>query len=462
MGSTCFAKIFWRSLWRSAATRRRLLANAKALAASEERAMKEALEREFENEIKDARLRHQRRVQECLAAVKTKWHNLQDQVQTFFATQAAAVADSVKYVSATDGEALNEKLQRLGDSRRRIFDVDSMLKLGILAEALAADKLKEAVRKVVATNITTISGQHQWTCDLIKTSLAKDVLVQLPIETVLELSKSPRCAIVPAALDYEINMRRKVFRDQLCTADNETLQRLVDERVCPFDDVVEQALAQRGNSRAFGRLCLDESLLPLYTKLETDIMTVSTTHVHRYATVHASHGVVSGSWGRWFYEVKILSLDTAAGSTVSVGWDVPRSSLEHGPSIGLSPGSANDYGVALQSDGHVHRGGQGEFVGMGFKQGDVVGVGIDLQANTVLFYVNGHKVQRHASIATSGSADSKLGDFKTHSSNYHLLPACNLFSVRPARQSKIVFNFLGPFEKKPKGGGYEALGTQGQ
>ena len=98
-------------------------------------------------------------------------------------------------------------------------------------------------------------------------------------------------------------------------------------------------------------LSVDSTYLELNLIVCTTQSIIYTLQRHqRYATAHATQSRYYEGWGKWYWEAKVIEFHAGFGSTISIGWDVPRQSLD-GAIPGLSPGERDQFGFAWQSDG---------------------------------------------------------------------------------------------------------------
>lgn len=260
-----------------------------------------------------------------------------------------------------------------------------------------------------------------------------------------------------------------------------------------FIDVIEDEIAAR---RQYGSAAISRELLVPQLSLDETGMLVTLKDVFRYATAHASRARSAGEFGKWMFEIEIVRM-SHFGSTISVGWDVPRASLAwseasqdtekassdllgqyqgRGVALpGITPGKGDlGYGFAWQSDGRTapenpaDPGAAGAVRGVGmllafgrhssgfdtYGEGDAVQCTLDQNSMppAIRFFKNGNlSVPRPGSGKRSGLRVKSPG-------TYSLVPAVCMYASDGGHMPVVRFNFAGPFKHPIVG--YDPYGAQ--
>lgn len=240
--------------------------------------------------------------------------------------------------------------------------------------------------------------------------------------------------------------------------------------------------------RDFGRVSISRPLLPNCVDYDEKRCRLTLRAAFRYATAHATKARGGGEFGRWQFEVEILSMP-ASGATLSVGWDTPRTEVEwkrpgetprgrvdtlgqlggRGVAIpGITPPENPDtgFGVAWQTDGKTDHGKDGAAVldarGLGlllsggraksgydtYGESDVVGVLLDQNTTpaTVRFVKNGAAaVPRPNEGRSRAGGGPSAGGIRLAKPGYRLVPAICMYSSDTRSDVTVRVNFVGPF-----------------
>lgn len=294
---------------------------------------------------------------------------------------------------------------------------------------------------MISKDILTYCSGREWASVPFGEKMAQEVLSSLNVAAVQQLAgmKPPRSLMPANNVMRELTLRKKVCHEEWRNMDNHELRALIDSNNIPFEDVFNDILSLRREHKAVGGALICTQLLPSTAAVDDTRTSVRALRPRRYVTAHGTPVAASDGWGRWFFEARIDAIDDSAGGTISIGWDVERSSLEGGPIPGLM-GVDGTFGCSFQNDGCLHRGGQGEHFEIGFKQGDIVGVGIDIQMCSVTFLVNGENLPGREGAAAG---------FRLGNGAWRLHPSVCMFAPRSSRPAQVTLNFTGPFSRLP-------------
>jgi hypothetical protein len=122
----------------------------------------------------------------------------------------------------------------------------------------------------------------------------------------------------------------------------------------PFVDVLEEELQRRRRAHL---VCFNPETLPDTLSLSYDRMRVTLERASRYATAQATIPRRSGEFGRWMFEVEIVTLPTV-GCTVSVGFDVPLQAMSWTPHGGAPAGGGGKDRLPSEPLGRIRTVGQ--------------------------------------------------------------------------------------------------------
>ncbi|KAF0693582.1 Aste57867_15447 [Aphanomyces stellatus] len=410
---------------------------------------------------------------------------------------------------------------------------ECLLQLLILAEDLDCKKLRKS-----CVNYLTEPGRflqfalrRELTCPLMAENTILALLQHLSDEDAKALRDCCGFAFHDLLL-REVHTRLIALTKELEALPNAALRdvmRLATDKATPAvdrtRDTTKLGLASRAypqvltkelqRRREFSRVKLNASLLSNHVSITDDDLVLELESTHRYCTAVATKQRSAGELGRWMFEARVEELDPVGGS-VAIGWEVPRSALQWGPSDvnpaanvaspvsprglmarfgerkgygmvlpGLTPSDdGKNFGILWQSDASLSTD-----AGMGilyingkqhsgvpcFHRGDVVGCAIDQDATEpfVEFYLNGQLVLP-VEVPEPGAAELKhaalLGRQDHHhqvavihrkllleSANYALVPAVTLFSSHEPN-ARVRFNFRGNFEFPIRG--YDPYGAE--
>lgn len=348
-----------------------------------------------------------------------------------------------------EGKVLREQLEQSKAVTDRAFADGVAMKLAVAGQLLQCQAVRDACIAVVKKKPQEFFKCKEWQCDLIRDRYSREVLSAMSITDILELQalSPPDSYMSKAHVESDIAQRRKVVQGELRQMPNAEFQLLLDESGHPFPDLIERERLDRAEARGSG--ALDASLVSAHARLSEHNTRVHVLHPQRQVTVLGVLERVSGKWGRHYFEVSIDELDEL--SSCCVGWDPKRESVNPMPVPGLVEGPNGDFGAALQNDGLLLSHGSAEFVGARFAQGALIGCGIDLSSNSIVFTINGAKV-------TLPQGDVVLKP------PYRVVPAASLFAAKLSSRCQVTFNFNGPFmhEEFTKAGGWEPIGDPNQ
>jgi hypothetical protein len=157
-----------------------------------------------------------------------------------------------------------------------------------------------------------------------------------------------------------------------------------------------------------------------FTEGNLQVQTSNTPYSPNYATIGVSKG-------KWYWEVKVTA-QSSSGVLPMIGV-ASTQCTSASQELGYS---ANDYGFATFS-GNIRTNSTNNSYGNAISLGDIVGVALDLDNNTIKFYING-------TVQNSGTAYSITASSSTVLGNY--FPAYGDYSS--SNNTTAQFNFGNP------------------
>eukprot|EP00741_Cyanophora_paradoxa_P000510 tig00000405_g497.t1 len=419
---------------------------------------KEELEAKFEARIRHIREEHARMVEAEKENVASAFNDREDDAAGAFALERSRLLEVCDKVLEAERKEAELEWREAKDLKQKIFPARKLPSLCILASAIRAEPLRLQCVELMAGDPRQFD-QHlmarEFRSPLMQESVA-DLLSRLPLHRVVWLRDEgwkTHC-FDPGALAHEVELRRKVLDNQFKKTARVELDAMLSAPPNPANpldrvtrETIKSELARRvASTRPHIRLLLPPPTAPPGVAIDRESRLIAAAQVPlRYVTAWASHTFELGTMGKWYFEVEILHLDSFSGSTLSVGFDVPRAPGErHSRTLrpGITPGSGGEYGCAIQNDGNVHWQGRSHFAGTPFAKEDIVGVLLNQDDRTVSFFRRGNKA------ACVGAPDPVLarGDFPVEQKYYKLVPCVCFYSIRSPKEPSVVrFNFKGPF-----------------
>ncbi|KAG2375288.1 hypothetical protein C9374_009911 [Naegleria lovaniensis] len=375
------------------------------------------------------------------------------EVDLFFDEEIRKTKELFSKQQTTRRNQISGDLVKYEKLLNEIFPKETLVSLLILADLLQATELKNSCIKAMTENFE-IHLYHEALGARMMTETMAEILAQLPVQKLKDLKNSYGFHFSRAMVEKEIEYRKGMLADEFRDKTVEDLMELT-KKGCVFPDVLESEIEKRKNKKPY--VSLNTERCSPFLSIDDDFVTVHLKGQKRYSTVHATHSLNYKGWAKWYFEVLIEQFDESFGSSISIGWDVDRSSCD-GPIIGLTPGNRNQFGYSWQSDGLLHHYGKGMFIGTKFGAGDVIGCGINQTKKKLTFYKNGEKI-----ILIKKESNRRIQEIKSiaiQDDFYELFPAACLYSTKKNSDCTIRFNFSGPFINQPKH--YEPYGDQRQ
>eukprot|EP00960_Hanusia_phi_P075980 768494-Hanusia_phi.AAC.1 len=330
------------------------VARAKSKLEEEKESLTRENEIEFQEYIANIKYAFDRRLERAIALRERQYERHLDDIQLFFSTEEELLKSWAHKVKEIEGERANVELTSCKNLVSEVFDKSVTLKLALAGSLFQISALQDACKSLIAKNFMDYIDCKEWTSDLIKEKFHRELLPSLNTWEILELQKlePPQSWLHKDFLKSELAQRRKIVRQELEEMNNQELHSITESQH-PFPDLVAAAVSKRNSSRGMG--ALNTSLKCAHVRLSNSNSTASVVHPQRFAPVQGVLHVVCGSWGRPYFEVTVDHLDSALGSTCSVGWDLRRESLANFPIAGLTCGEDGlAYGVSIQNDGFVN------------------------------------------------------------------------------------------------------------
>ena len=480
-----------------------------ALREKEEKRIRSVLDAQFERDVRALRAQHEVFVRMELTKLGTKYERVLSEVDTFYETQDVQVQMAADDLASRQVTQLVAEADRVRAVTSRIFESRSLLSLTLLAEHLEAEEMKlDCVTEIARTFHVHMASPELASKHLSDTTRCR-ILSALPdrvlvgtlgaVESKLEWSSVP--GLLKRHRDV-VQFFGKLVARQEQYSETSLRTRLVLREFKLRVLQVEQALselpllalkrnmnqARESSTSKYGpwlellshelgarhavnpTLSLTSGVSSPHAVLDGLVARVS--HPRKYVLVQAAMKPKTESHlGACFFEVTLLACphESALGS-VAVGFDVPRSvlssaipgvtpeplfvqsNLEH-QAAGEGSLTTEVHGFSWQSDGYLHAGGRSVYIGHGFGEGDVIGVGLDMTEGVLYFYCNGVSLQKqHAAAVASKGGDSSESGLNTllriTTTSFSLVPAVSMYASVDAAAVGVEYNFAGPFVTK--------------
>ncbi|KAL9653472.1 hypothetical protein ABK040_002105 [Willaertia magna] len=245
-------------------------------------------------------------------------------------------------------DQIEADVKKCEDLLAEIYPKGAMIPLLILSDLLQATDLKAECIKVVSNDFYLYKNEESLGSKLLSINTLGQVIAHLPIPMLIELQENVGYFFPKSLIDTELEYRKGMFADEYRDKSPEELIQILEAGNVIFPDILKQEIDRRRTRKPF--VFLDPERCSPFLKIEEDGLTVSMQSHKRYSCVHATHSRNYEGWNRWYFEVTIVKFEEVYGSSISIGWDVERTSFD-GPVIGLTPGKRNKYGYSWQSDG---------------------------------------------------------------------------------------------------------------
>lgn len=273
-----------------------------------------------------------------------------------------------------------------------ILPKEGLVTMLTLSDIVRSDDLRDTCVRILGRNFDEYYRDKHLGCQLITVQTLQQLLSQLNSEQLHFLADQfdysfPR-DLVLKEVEYRKGILVAEYKDYSVP---ELLEKLSAAEGTVFSELLSHEIAKRQKKKPF--VSLSSTFVSPFLKVHEDGLTVELRGHKRYSCVHASHSRNFEGWGKWYFEVYIEEFDESYGSSISIGWDVPRDpSYMDGPIIGMTPGEKTMFGFGWQSDGIFHYGGGGVFIEEFFKQGDTIGCSLDQDKKMLMFFKNGHRI----------------------------------------------------------------------
>ena len=273
-----------------------------------------------------------------------------------------------------------------------ILPENGLVTMLTLSDVVRSDDLRDTCIKILGQTFSLHYQDKHLGCQLLTLQTLQQLLSQLPTEQLQELAEQydyyfPR-DIVLKEIEYRKGILVAEYKD--CSVP-ELLAKMTAAEGTVFSDLLANEIMNRKKKKPF--VSLNPIQMSPFLKLHEDGLTIELRGHKRYSCVHATHSRSFEGWGKWYFEVVIEEFDESYGSSISIGWDVPRdSSCMDGPILGMTPGEKHLFGCAWQSDGILHYEGRGVYIEEQFKQGDTISCSLDQDKKVLTFFKNGHRI----------------------------------------------------------------------
>merc|ERR1711871_1123869 len=104
------------------------------------------------------------------------------------------------------------------------------MKLAMIAESFDIPQLWEACSYAISKNLDEYVSCPEWESAHLSEKMSQSILPEQSQGTILALSgmSAPRCLIPPDIISRELELRRKIFREECESMDNHELRKILE------------------------------------------------------------------------------------------------------------------------------------------------------------------------------------------------------------------------------------------
>ncbi|KNC53344.1 uncharacterized protein AMSG_08845 [Thecamonas trahens ATCC 50062] len=468
------------------------------LRAREEKRVRAVMDAQFEADVRALRVQHEAHVRLELSKLTFKYEAVLAEIDAFHEAQREQCLKVADELAHAQFAKLEKRVDEVRSATDRIFDPSSLLPLTLLAEHLRAEELKLDCVTVMAANWRKYAHAPELASPHLRDDTRCKILAALEDDALLGtlavadvddawnsvpgLAHHHRDVVTGAGraiavakrytkrttLDVALLLREFKYRvlriaQELASIPLLKLKKIQAEAAGsrtaneygPWLELIGHELEKRQRSNP--TLTLKRGVCSAAAHVNG--LVAKPRQPLLYVLVHAATAPRTESqYGACYFEATVLAAphDPALG-TVALGLDVPRSVVEDVvPGITPEPTfvalnnehvaagedalASEPYGFVWQSDGYIHAGGTSHFVGVGFREADVIGVGLDQGERQIHFYKNGE------SLFSLLADDSVLPRLRIETAGYSLVPAVSFYAALDPDAVEVEFNFAGPFD----------------
>jgi len=268
------------------------------------------------------------------------------EIDTFYEQEISKTSNLYYNQQRFRNNQISEDVSGCENLLAEIFPQENIVSLLILSDILKASELKMACINKITENFSYHQSSESLGSRMMTESIGI-ILAQLSIQTLKELQQQNDYFFPKSIVDKELEYRKGMLADEYREKTVEELMSMTKGNPL-FPDVLLAEIEKRKSKKPF--VHLNPERCSPFLIIDEDLLTIHLKGQKRYSCVHATHSRNYEGWAKWYFEVKIEKFDEALGSSISIGWDVDRPSLD-GPIIGLTPGYRSQYGYSWQSDG---------------------------------------------------------------------------------------------------------------
>eukprot|EP00658_Telonema_sp_P-2_P028975 TRINITY_DN22100_c0_g1_i3.p1 TRINITY_DN22100_c0_g1~~TRINITY_DN22100_c0_g1_i3.p1 ORF type:complete len:622 (-),score=119.07 TRINITY_DN22100_c0_g1_i3:259-2124(-) len=390
---------------------------------AERNSLMQGLEQSLEEDMMSLRLQHKRQVALEDEKLRNKYSQCLHEVELHYQRERQLLRSMLSKTGSKQTELGSKQVGEQIEASRYMFGGDMLPRLLALGCMLEARGFTQLCLDQAAATIDQVCGLEGWDTAFIPATLIEQLISALTDTQVVHLSLSRRCKLPMALIQSDLEMRKKIAEESLHRMSGSKLRQAATAPEVAFPHLVRKEIEARRT--AYSVVSISRRLLSPNCELSEDQLSVTTIHPRQYACAHATKALSTTGDGMWYWEVGVRKLPPD-GSSMAIGFDSPRELEEMvsdpTPLQGQSVPAENSQtpmsvvGWVWQSDGIMHLNGQTLSTERTYKQGDVVGVGLDLDNRLICFYLNGAP----AFTATDHKAlPSHCHDTSTHCHDTH-------------------------------------------
>lgn len=284
--------------------------------------------------------------------------------------------------------------------------------------------------EIIAANFDHCKNNPAFESNYIKVDTLKQIMALVDTDTLKSLTNDEKLVFPKTYVEREVSYRKIAFMDEIRYLMTEQLIALQDQTVL-FPDVLDEELSKRRD--VVPTVHMDPDRCSKHITLDDNFLCARLDRKNRYALVHATKSRRYDEWGKWYFEVRIEKMDELYGSSISIGWDMPRKSYNDIPNLSFG----------WQNNGVLYYGEKMDYIEERYGSGDVVGCLIDQDRQTVSWFRNGERVILFRKL--SNSKLNEIPHVPIDNIVYELYPAAAMFKTRDSAQCCICFRFTEPF-----------------
>ena len=424
--------------------------------------LRESFNNSFERDMKQLKRMYDFHLENELIKLEAAYQEVRRSKAEYWDSEVAVARNLVERTGNIETGYYLQQLDRLQATCEMVFDAQTLPNLLLLADYLQVDQLRTCCIELIGKEWRKFRCRKELGCRILKDHTIADLLAKFSLDELRRLQSVHDHSLRVECIDKEIDFRKLILSEEYRVLTNDELSQKYTDPATPFPELLQEELARRHQAKQ--KVTLLTATASPHMTFSHDKLQGKTKKGHKYMTVQAALGKTSDDWGRVYCEFVIDELGKAPGCTMCFGWD--RKTTKEENTQGLLPGRLTsdraggspevsaastsssrmtppppsaDFACSLQSNGVFYAHGHGTFTQTLLETGDVVGMGLDLSAGSVLFTKNGDIIR-------------SIGDYgvvSLHAERFELYPTITMYNARDSNEMAVSVNFSGPFQFPP-------------